>query len=165
MCCEHHQHSELFQDIYRILDEKYHLCPRWFVLSSTILLSSFHHKLVHVEDATCYRACIMFYLEVLPSFMSGMWWEFQHLLRILDIEILLPLRSYPGLCVVSNWITDLWTVIGEFKLVATLLLWSEWSIVSFQALWLLNLHSKIDRAIWSIFLGAFSFKVKLWVFT
>ena len=47
-CRDHHQHSELFQDIYRILDEKYHPCPRWFVLSSTILSPSIQHKLVHI---------------------------------------------------------------------------------------------------------------------
>ena len=52
MCREHHQHSELFQEIYWILDEKYHPCPRWFVLSSTILLPSIQHKLVRVLCCT-----------------------------------------------------------------------------------------------------------------
>jgi len=46
--CRDHQHSELIQDINWIHDEKYHPCPRWIVLSSTTLLPSHQHKLVHV---------------------------------------------------------------------------------------------------------------------
>ena len=83
-CRDHHQHSELFQDIYRILDEKYHPCPRWFVLSSTILLPSIQHKLVRVLCCTLSSLLsnyVMFYLGVLPYFMSKMLWEFHHLLR------------------------------------------------------------------------------------
>ena len=38
----------LFQDINWINDEKYHPCPRWVVLSSSTLLPSLQHKLVHV---------------------------------------------------------------------------------------------------------------------
>ena len=46
--CRDHQHSELIQDIKWIHDETYHSCPRWIVLSSTTLLPSHQHKLVHV---------------------------------------------------------------------------------------------------------------------
>ena len=49
--CRDHQHSELIQDINWIHDENYHPCPRWIVLSSTTLLPSHQHKLVH---AWCY---------------------------------------------------------------------------------------------------------------
>ena len=52
MCRDHHEHSELFQDINWIHDEKYHPCPRWFVLSSTTLLPSLQPKLVHVLGYT-----------------------------------------------------------------------------------------------------------------
>mgnify|MGYP005850560483 CR=1 FL=1 len=51
LCRDHHQHFELFQDINWIHEEKYHPCPRWFVLSSTTLLPSVQHKLVRVS---CY---------------------------------------------------------------------------------------------------------------
>ena len=53
---------EFFQDIYQILDEKYHPCPRWFVLSSTILLPSIQHKLVRVLCCT------------LISLLSSLWY-------------------------------------------------------------------------------------------
>ena len=34
----------------------------------------------------CYPAIVLIYLEVLPSFMSRMFWDLFHLLRILDIS-------------------------------------------------------------------------------
>ena len=51
MCRDQHQHFELFQDINRNHDAKYHPFPRWFVLSSTTLLPSVQYKLVRVS---CY---------------------------------------------------------------------------------------------------------------
>jgi hypothetical protein len=64
-------------------------CPRWFLLSSTTPLTSFHRELVHVMDATCYPACIMFCLEVLLSFMSRMLRGLLNLFEILGIVVLL----------------------------------------------------------------------------
>jgi hypothetical protein len=43
-----------------------------FLLSSTTPLTSVYRDLVHVMDETCPPACIVFYLEVLLSFMSSM---------------------------------------------------------------------------------------------
>ena len=38
MCRDHHQHSELFQDINRLHDEKYHPCPSMnYVIIENIL--------------------------------------------------------------------------------------------------------------------------------
>ena len=62
MCRDHHEHSELFQDINQIHDVKYHPCPRWFVLSSTILLPFVQQKLVRVW---CYT---------LISLLSSLWY-------------------------------------------------------------------------------------------
>ena len=58
---DHHQPSDLFQDINWIHDEKYHPCPRWFVLSLITLLPSLEHKLVRV---LCYT---------LSSLLSSIW--------------------------------------------------------------------------------------------
>ena len=48
ICRDHHQHLDSFLDINWIHDEKYHPCPRWFVLSSTTLMPPLQHKLVRV---------------------------------------------------------------------------------------------------------------------
>ena len=42
----------------------------------------------------CYPAVVLNYFGILPSFMSRMWWEFHHLLRILDIIILLAISVH-----------------------------------------------------------------------
>ena len=52
MCREHHQHSELFQDIYRILDEKYYPCPSMVCVIIDNILAFPQHKLVHVLCCT-----------------------------------------------------------------------------------------------------------------
>ena len=94
MCHDNHQHSELFQDINWIHDEKYHPCPWWIVLSSATLLPSLQHKLVRVLCCTLSSllpSIVLVYLEILPPFMSRMSWEFHHLLRILGIVILLTI--------------------------------------------------------------------------
>ena len=56
MCREHHQHSELFQDIYRILDEKYH--P---LLSMNCVIID--HFIAFRSTQTC--SCFVLYLEIL----------------------------------------------------------------------------------------------------
>ena len=150
MCREHHQHSELFQDIYRILDEKYHPCPRWFVLSSTILLPSIQHKLARVLCCT------------LISLLSSLWYVLPWSITIFYVKYVVRI-SPPRM---TSWYSDtsphhhsflvpvlflkgiptngLWCV--NSKLLATLLLWSYWSIVSFYVYGLMNHHSNIDRA-------------------
>ena len=67
MCRDHHQHSELFQDINWVHDDKYHPCPRWFVLPSTTLLTSLQHKLVRV---LCYTLS-----SLLSSICSSLPWS------------------------------------------------------------------------------------------
>ena len=58
----------------------------------------------------CYPAIVLLYLGVLPSFMSRMFWDLFHLLRILDIEILSPSPFFLGPRVNSNK----WTVLFGF---------------------------------------------------
>ena len=48
MCREHHQPPELFQDIYRILDEKYHLFLSMICVIIDNILTFPQHKLVRV---------------------------------------------------------------------------------------------------------------------
>jgi hypothetical protein len=111
-------------------DVKYPPCPRWFFLSSTTPLTSFHRKLVHVMDAICYPACVMTYLEVLLSFMSRMLWGLLHLLEILGISdtsrhhhsFLVPVLIITGTPMCKRCCLDP-------VLLATLLLWSYWSTV------------------------------------
>jgi hypothetical protein len=88
---DHLQHFDFFWDVNWVHDEKYPPCPRWFLLSMATPLTSFHRELVHVMDTTCYPACIMFYLEVLLSFMLSMLWGLLHLLEFLGIVILLTI--------------------------------------------------------------------------
>ena len=56
MCREPHQHSELFQEIYRILDEKYH--P---LLSMICVIID--HFIAFRSTQTC--SCFVIYLEIL----------------------------------------------------------------------------------------------------
>ena len=150
MCREHHQHSELFQDIYRILDEKYHPCPRWIVLSSTTLLPSHQHKLVHVW---CYTLSCL-----LSSICSSLPWSITILYVKIVLRFVPPLENswhrntshhhhsflVPVLFLSEIPTNGLWCV--NSKLLATLLLWSYWSIVSFYVYGLMNHHSNIDCA-------------------
>ena len=110
------------------------LAPRWFLFSSTTLLPSHQHKLVHVW---CYTlsSLLSSNWSSLPRkyyhlFLSRMWWEFHHLLIILDIIILLSIFVHslvPVLFSTGIPTMELWRV--NSKLLATLLLWSEWAIV------------------------------------
>ena len=56
MCREHHQHSELFQHIYRILDEKYHPFPSM----NCVIIDNF---IAFPSTQTC--SCSVLYLEFL----------------------------------------------------------------------------------------------------
>ena len=124
--------------------------PRWFVLSSTTLLPSLQHKLVRV---LCYT-----WRSVLSSNYSSLPWS----ITIFDVKnvvsITPPLKnswysdtshhhhSFLVLVLFLNEIptNGLWCV--NSKLLATLLLWSYWSIVSFYVYGLMNHHSDIDCA-------------------
>ena len=67
-------------------------------------------------DTTCSPANVVFCLEVLLSFLSRMLWGLLHLLRILEIVILLSITFFLGPRVVSNRNTDNWTMMCEFKI-------------------------------------------------
>ena len=71
------------------------LAPRWFVLSLTNIVA-----FTPTQTWSCFvlsfeflanSAYVIFYLGVLLSFLSRMWWALLHLLRILDIVILLAI--------------------------------------------------------------------------
>ena len=117
--CRDHQHSELFQDINWIHDEKYHPCPRWFVLSSTTLLPSVQHNLfvfcVNLE-ITATQQLIFLTSEVLPSLfvknvvrisppLNNSWYH----------NTSCHLRSFLGPRIVFNRNTDNGAMTCEFK--------------------------------------------------
>ena len=151
MCRDHHLHSERFQDINRIHDERYHPYPLiiWAIIDNIIAFPPTRNLFLFcvVSWFPCYLALVMFYLVVLLSSISRMLWGLLHLLRILDIVILLAI-SIPFLIPVLflTWIPtiELWRVNSE--LLATLLLWIKWSIVSFFVYWLSDHHTNIDHA-------------------
>ena len=150
VCHDHHQHFDPFQDINWIHDEKYHPCPRWFVLSSTTLFPSIQHKLVRV---LCYTLSSMLssLCYVLPwsitIFMSRMSWEFHHLLRDLDTgDTSCHIHSFLGPHVVSNRKTDNWTMMCDFKTSSNPIALKLMIDISFLGRWLSNHHSNIDRA-------------------
>ena len=94
MCRNHHLHSEPLRDINRIRDEKYHPCPSMIVLSSTTFLPSPNTNLFMfcvIPWVPCYPAFVLLYLGVLPSFMSRMFWDLFHLLRVLGVVLLLTI--------------------------------------------------------------------------
>ena len=150
MCRDHHQYFELFQDINWIHDEKYHPFHWWFVLSSTTLLPSIQHKLVRVLCCT------------LISLLSSLWYVLPWSITIFYVKYVVRI-SPPRM---TSWYSDtsphhhsflvpvlflkgiptngLWCV--NSKLLATLMLWSYWPIVSFYVYGLMNHHSNIDRA-------------------
>ena len=150
MCREYHQHSELFQEIYWNHDEKYHPCPRWFVLSSTILLPSIQHKLVRVLCCTL--------ISLLSSLSYVLPWSITIFYVKNVVRITPPLKNswysdtshhhhsflVPVLFLNEIPTNGLWCV--NSKLLATLLLWSYWSIASFYVYGLMNHHSNIDCA-------------------
>ena len=88
---DHLQHFDFFRDVNCVHDEKYPSCPRWFLVSSTTPLTSFHRELVHIMNTTCSPASVVFCLEVLLSFMPRMLWGLLHLIEILGMMILLTI--------------------------------------------------------------------------
>ena len=119
MCRDHHQPYELFQDINRIHEEKYHPCPRWVVLSSATLLPSLQHKLVCV---LCYT-----WSSLLSNICSSLPWNITtfYVKNVMGISPPFKitsysntsrhLRSFLGPRVVSNRNTGNWTLMCEFK--------------------------------------------------
>ena len=124
-CVDHLQHFDLFRDVNCVLDEKYPPCPRWFLLSSTTPLTSFHRELDHIMNTTRSPASVVFCLEVLPSFLLRMLWGWPHLLIILDTSdtshhhhsFLIPMLILTGAP------TSEWCCLDSI-LLATLLLWN-----------------------------------------
>jgi len=144
----------LFQDINWINDEKYHPCPRWFVLSSTSLLRSLQQKLVCV---LCYTSS-----SLLPSICSSLPWSITIFYVKKVVRITPPLKNswygdtshphhsflVPVLFLTGIPTIELWGV--NSKLLATLLLWSN-GRVSFKFFCSSSHHSNIDRATQPIF--------------
>ena len=95
----------------------------------------------------CYPAIVLLYLGVLPSFMSRMFWDLFHLLRILDIEILLTITILSWSRVDSNKWTVLFGFFPSSNPIALKLMVGR----SFLDYWLLNHHSDIGRATQPIF--------------
>ena len=78
----------------------------WWVIPSLPLDELYYHRPLYclptntslfmfgvIPWVPCYPAIVLLYLGVLPSFMSRMFWDLFHLLRILDIEILLTITN------------------------------------------------------------------------
>ena len=126
------------------------LWPRWFVFSSTTLLPSHQHKLVRVW---CYTLS-----SLLSSNCSSLPWSITIFYVKYVVRISPPrMKSWysdtsphhhsflvPVLFLKRIPTNGLWCV--NAKLLATLLLWSHWSIVSFYVYGLMNHHSNIDCA-------------------
>ena len=109
------------------------LAPRWFLFSSTTLLPSIQHNLfvfcVNLGIPAT-QQLIFLTSEVLPSPFVKDVVRISHLLRILDIIILLAILVHslaPVLFSTGIPTIELWRV--NSKLLTTLLLWSEWAIV------------------------------------
>ena len=122
---DHLQHFDFFRDVNCVHDEKYPPCPRWFLLSSTTPLTSFHRELLHIIITTCSPASVVFCLEVLLSFLSRMLWGLLHLLEILrydDTSHHHHSSLVPVLFLTGEPTIELWCATS--KLLPTLLLWS-----------------------------------------
>ena len=94
------------------LDELYYRRPLYCLLTNTSLF-----MFCVLPWVPCYPAIVLLYLGVLPSFMSTMSWEFHHLLRILDIVILLAISIHilvPVLFPTEKQTNGLWCV--KFKI-------------------------------------------------
>ena len=131
LCRDLHQHLELFQDIYRIFDEKYHPCPS---MSCVII----DHFIAFRSTQT--SSCFVLYLEILAIqqlFFSTL--EYYHLLckechgnfitsYEFLVQVILPAKSVqslvPVLFLTRKPTIELWC--AKSKLLATLLLWSWW---------------------------------------
>ena len=100
-----------------------------------------------IPSVPFYPSFVLLYLEVLPSFMSRMSWEFHHLLRILDTgDTFCHIRSFLGLRVISNRKTDNRTMMCDFKTSSNPIASKLMVDISFLDHWLSNHHSNIDHA-------------------
>ena len=151
MCRDHHQPYELFQDINWIHDEKYHPCPWWIVLSSTTLLPSHQHKLVHVW---CYTLS-----SLLSSNCSSLPWSITILYVKNVLRFVPPLENswhrntshhHHSFLVPVLIPTSERCCLDSF-LLATLFFFKLMVESSFLGYWLLNHHSDIGRATQPIF--------------
>ena len=155
MCRDHHRHSVLFPDSTWIHNEKYHPCPRWFVLSLTTLLPSVQHNLfafcVNLE-VTATQQLIFLTSEVLPSLfvknvvrisppLNNSWYH----------NTSCHLRSFLGPRIVFNRNTDNGAMTCEFKTSNNPIALKLMVDRSFLDYWLLNHHSGIGRATQPIF--------------
>ena len=150
MCHDHHQHSELFKDIDRIHVEKYHPYPLMICVIIDNILVFPRHKCVLVLD--------WILSSLLSSICSSLPWSItifyvKYVVRISPPRMtswysdtsphhhsfLVPVLFLKGIPTNGLWCVN-------SKLLATLLLWSYWSIVSFYAYGLMNHHSDIDCA-------------------
>ena len=146
MCRDHHQHSELFQDINRIHDGKYHPCPSMICVIIDNILTFPQHKLVRV---LCYT--------LLSNICSPLPWSIAIFYVKNVVRILPPLENswykwcfspspFPlGPRVIYNRNAEKWTMICEFKTSSNPIACKLWMIVSFFMCWLLTHHSNIDH--------------------
>ena len=150
MCRDHRQHFNFFRDINWIHEEKYHPCPRWFVLSSTTLLPFVQHKIVRV---LCYTLS-----SLLSSNCSSLPWSIT-IFYVKNVMRITPplknswysdtsrhLRSFLGTHVVSNWKTDNWTMMCKFKTSSNPIALTLMVDSFILSLLLTNHHSNFDRA-------------------
>ena len=127
-CHDHRQHFELLKDINWIPDEKYHPCPRWFVLSPTTWLPSVQHKLVRF---LCYTL-----RSLLSNICSSLPWSITIFYVKNVVRISPPLKnswyrdtshhhhSFLVLVLIPTGVpTSEWCCLDS-TLLATLLLWS-----------------------------------------
>ena len=124
------------------LDELYYRRPLYCPPTNTSLF-----MFGVIPWVPCYPAIVLLYLGVLPSFMSRMFWDLFHLLRILDIEILLTITIFLGPRVNSNK----WTVLFGFFPSSNPISLKLMVESSFLGYWLLHHHSGIARATQPIF--------------
>ena len=155
MCRDHHQPYEPIQDIDWVHDEKYHPCPRWFVLSSTTRLPSVQHKLVRVLCYTlssllssiCYVqpwSITIFYVKnvvgISPPLKNSCYGDNSH-----------HHHSFLGPRVDSNQGTNKWAVLFGFCPSSNPIALKLMVDRSFLDYWLLNHHSNVGRATQPIF--------------
>ena len=104
--------------------------------------------------SSCNPAFGLFYLEVLPSLYQEYHWNCTPSYEFLLQWYFLPSLFIPRLPCYCNRNADKWIVMCEINTPSNSLLGSKWTIFSFLACWLLNYHSKIDLATYSIFPSA-----------
>ena len=148
ICCDHHQHFNSFQDTNRIQDVKYHPCPRWFVLSSTILLPSAQHKLVRV---LCYTLSSL--LSSICASLPGSVTVF-YVKDVVRISPPLKNSCYSDAsCHHNSFLGPRveWTLLCEFKNSSNPIALKLMVDSSFLDYWFLNRHSDVGRATQPIF--------------